>query len=56
MIVTALQNARAVKVAKLYQNIATSYDPNARIEVNNDKWLERCKEAFYPLTLTDHCL
>jgi hypothetical protein len=44
MIVTALQNARAVKVAKLYQNIATSYDPNARIEVNNDKWLERCKE------------
>ncbi|SFV85797.1 hypothetical protein MNB_SUP05-SYMBIONT-4-1263 [hydrothermal vent metagenome] len=43
MIVTALQNARAVKVAKLYQNIATSYDPNARTEVNNDKWLERVK-------------
>lgn len=44
MIVTALQNARAVKVARLYQNIATSYDPNARTEVNNDKWIERCKE------------
>ena len=44
MIVTALQNARAVKVAKLYQNIATSYDPNARTEVNNDKWLERCEK------------
>ncbi len=44
MIVTALQNARAVKVAKLYQNIATSYDPNARTQINNDKWLKRCKE------------
>ncbi len=44
MIVTALQNARAVKVAKLYQNIATSYDPNARTEINNDKWVERCQE------------
>jgi len=40
MIVTALQNARAVKVAKLYQNIATSYDPGARTgartEINNN--------------------
>jgi radical SAM protein with 4Fe4S-binding SPASM domain len=44
MIVTALQNARAVKVASLYQNIATSYDPNARTEVNNDKWLKRCQK------------
>lgn len=44
MIVTALQNARAVKVAKLYQNIATSYDPNARTEINNNKWLKRCIE------------
>ncbi|WP_369177893.1 radical SAM/SPASM domain-containing protein [Candidatus Thiodubiliella endoseptemdiera] len=43
MIVTALQNARAVKVAKLYQNIATSYDPNARTEINNDQWLNRIK-------------
>lgn len=44
MIVTALQNSRAVKVAKLYKNIATSYDPNARTEINNDKWLERVNE------------
>jgi radical SAM protein with 4Fe4S-binding SPASM domain len=44
MIVTALQNARAVKVARLYQNIATSYDPGARTEINNDKWLKRCQK------------
>lgn len=36
MIVTALQNARAVKVAMLYQNIATSYDPCARTKINNN--------------------
>jgi radical SAM protein with 4Fe4S-binding SPASM domain len=36
MIVTALQNARAVKVARLYQNIATSYDPGVRTEINNN--------------------
>ena len=44
MIVTALQNARAVKVAKLYENIVSSYDPNARTEVNNEKWVSRTQE------------
>jgi radical SAM protein with 4Fe4S-binding SPASM domain len=43
MIVTALQNARAVKVASLYKNVATSYDPNARVEINNEKWIDRCR-------------
>ncbi len=46
MIVTALQNARAVKVASLYENIATSYDPCARTEVNNDKWIARVNKLI----------